>query len=138
MRCRSVTSIRPRAEAITNVLLDQLGYRKGGDGYRTLADGKPLLLHYSSQTDATARDADEFWKKTFDTISIRRVIDKGKCNDQSRRPSPASTRCGARGRALTIRIATTSCSCCNAPTLTGATALAIRRPNAMPYIERHR
>lgn len=65
-----------------NKLLDQMGYRKGGDGYRTLPDGKPLLLHYSSQTDATARDYDELWKKALDSIGIRLAIDKGKYSDQ--------------------------------------------------------
>ena len=68
--------------AAANKLLDQMGYRKGGDGYRTLPDGKPLLLRYSSQTDATARDSDELWKKTLDSIGIRLAIDKGKYNDQ--------------------------------------------------------
>ena len=49
--------------AAANKLLDQMGYRKGADGYRTQPDGKPLALRYSSQTDATARDYDELWKK---------------------------------------------------------------------------
>ncbi|TMH15208.1 MAG: hypothetical protein E6H64_17280, partial [Betaproteobacteria bacterium] len=30
--------------AAANKLLDQMGYRKGADGYRTLSDGKPLVL----------------------------------------------------------------------------------------------
>ncbi len=49
-----------------NKLLDQMGYRKGADGYRTLPDGKPLVIRYSSQTDTNARDYDELWKKSFD------------------------------------------------------------------------
>jgi ABC-type transport system substrate-binding protein len=65
-----------------NKLLDQMGYRKGDDGYRTLPDGKQLLLRYSSQTDATARDYDELWKKALDSIGIRVAIDKGKYSDQ--------------------------------------------------------
>jgi len=68
--------------AAANKLLDQMGYRKGGDGYRTLPDGKPLVLRYSSQTDATARDYDELWKKALDSIGIRLAIDKGKYSDQ--------------------------------------------------------
>jgi ABC-type transport system substrate-binding protein len=68
--------------AAANKLLDQMGYRKGGDGYRTLPDGKPLLLRYSSQTDATARDYDELWKKALDSIGIRLTIEKGKYSDQ--------------------------------------------------------
>ena len=68
--------------AAANKLLDQMGYRKGGDGFRTLPDGKPLVLRYSSQTDATARDYDELWKKALDSIGIRVAIDKGKYSDQ--------------------------------------------------------
>jgi ABC-type transport system substrate-binding protein len=65
-----------------NKLLDQMGYRKGGDGYRMLPDGKPLLVRYQSQTDATARDYDELWQKALDSIGIRLAIDKGKFSDQ--------------------------------------------------------
>ena len=68
--------------AAANKLLDQMGYRKGADGYRTLPDGKPLVLRYSSQTDATARDYDELWKKALDSIGVRLTIEKGKYNDQ--------------------------------------------------------
>ena len=68
--------------AAANKLLDHMGYRKGGDGFRTLPDGKPLVLRYSSQTDATARDYDELWKKALDSIGIRLAIDKGKYSDQ--------------------------------------------------------
>jgi ABC-type transport system substrate-binding protein len=68
--------------ATANRLLDQMGYRKGADGYRNAPDGKPLVLRYSSQTDATARDYDELWKKALDSIGIRLVIDKGKYSDQ--------------------------------------------------------
>jgi ABC-type transport system substrate-binding protein len=65
-----------------NKLLDQMDYRKGSDGYRASPDGKPLLVRYSSQTDATARDYEELWKQAFDSIGIRLVIDKGKYSDQ--------------------------------------------------------
>jgi len=68
--------------AAANRLLDQMGFRRGSDGYRTLPDGKPLVLTYSSQTDATARDYDVLWKKALDSIGIRLAIDKGKYNDQ--------------------------------------------------------
>jgi len=68
--------------AAANKLLDQMGYRKGADGYRTMPDGKPLTLRYSSQTDATARDYDELWQKALDSIGVRLAIDKGKFSDQ--------------------------------------------------------
>ena len=65
-----------------NQLLDRFGYRKGRDGFRRLPDGKPLELHYASQTNALAREFDELWKKAMNTLGIRLVIDKGKFNDQ--------------------------------------------------------
>jgi ABC-type transport system substrate-binding protein len=68
--------------AAANKLLDQMGYRKGADGYRSAPDGKPLVLRYSSQTDATARDYDQLWKKALDSIGIHLEIDKGKYADQ--------------------------------------------------------
>ncbi|HSC23522.1 MAG TPA: ABC transporter substrate-binding protein [Casimicrobiaceae bacterium] len=71
-----------RGEA--NALLDRFGYRKGADGYRRLPDGKPLVLHYASQTDALAREFDELWQQAMDALRIRLVIDKGKFSDQIR------------------------------------------------------
>jgi ABC-type transport system substrate-binding protein len=67
-----------------NQLLDRFGYRRGSDGYRRLPDGKPLVLHYASQTDASAREFDELWTKAMQSIGIRLVIDKGKLSDQIR------------------------------------------------------
>jgi len=65
-----------------NKLLDQMGYHRGTDGYRTLPDGKPLTIRYSSQTDTTARDFDELWKKSLDAIGVRMEVSKGKYSDQ--------------------------------------------------------
>jgi ABC-type transport system substrate-binding protein len=67
-----------------NALLDRFGYRKGPDGYRRLPDGKPLVVHYASQTDALAREFDELWQQAMDAIGIRLAIDKGKFSDQIR------------------------------------------------------
>jgi ABC-type transport system substrate-binding protein len=67
-----------------NALLDRFGYRKGADGYRLLPDGKPLVIAYASQTDATAREFDELWKKSLDSIGIRMRVEKGKLGDQIR------------------------------------------------------
>ena len=67
-----------------NALLDRFGYRKGPDGHRRLPDGKPLVLHYASQTDALAREFDELWQQAMDAIGIRLVIDKGRFSDQIR------------------------------------------------------
>jgi oligopeptide transport system substrate-binding protein len=59
-----------------NALLDRFGYRRGADGWRTLPDGKPLLIHYASRPDSQGRQLDEMWKKAFDSISIRMVVEK--------------------------------------------------------------
>lgn len=76
---RSGTTYDPPA---ANRLLDRMGYRKGPDGYRVQPDGKPLVITYSSQTDATARDYDELWKRAFESIGVRIEIEKGKTGDQ--------------------------------------------------------
>jgi oligopeptide transport system substrate-binding protein len=68
--------------AAANALLDRTGYRKGSDGWRTLPDGNPLSVRFSSPNDATSRDFDELWKKAFDAIAIRLTIDKGRNSDQ--------------------------------------------------------
>jgi oligopeptide transport system substrate-binding protein len=61
-----------------NALLDKFGYKKGADGYRTLPDGKPLLIRYASRPDSLGRQQDEMWKKTFDSIGIRMEVQKDK------------------------------------------------------------
>ncbi|MEP7084950.1 MAG: ABC transporter substrate-binding protein, partial [Betaproteobacteria bacterium] len=45
--------------ALANKLLDQFGYKRGEDGKRTLPDGKPLLIRYSTETNAIDRDFNE-------------------------------------------------------------------------------
>ena len=64
--------------AAANALLDKFGYKKGSDGYRTLPDGKPLLIRYASRPDSLGRQQDEMWKKTFDSIGIRMEVQKDK------------------------------------------------------------
>jgi len=68
--------------ALANRLLDQLGYRRGPDGYRSLPDGGPLQIHYSSQRDANARDLGLLWKKAFDSIGVRLEVEPGYYPDQ--------------------------------------------------------
>ena len=77
------SGVRHDPEA-ANQLLERFGYKKGGDGYRRLPDGKPLTLTYASQTTAVAREFDELWKKALDSIGIRLNIEKGKFSDQIR------------------------------------------------------
>jgi len=57
-----------------NALLDRFGYKKGADGYRTMPDGKPLVVRFSS----TERDRqfDELMKRSLDSIGIRLEIHK--------------------------------------------------------------
>ena len=61
-----------------NALLDKFGYKKGADGYRTLPDGKPLVIRYASRPDSLGRQQDELWKKAFDSIGIRMEVQKDK------------------------------------------------------------
>jgi ABC-type transport system substrate-binding protein len=61
-----------------NALLDKFGYKKGPDGYRTLPDGKPLVIRYASRPDSLGRQLDELWKKSYDAIGIRMEVQKDK------------------------------------------------------------
>jgi ABC-type transport system substrate-binding protein len=63
---------------LANALLDRFGYRTGPDGWRTLPDGRPLLIRFGSQPDSIYRQFDELWKKTFDSIHIRMEVQKEK------------------------------------------------------------
>lgn len=56
---------------LANRLLDRFGYKKGADGYRTLPNGAPLLLHIQGDASGAQRPFDELWKKSLDTIGIR-------------------------------------------------------------------
>src|SRR6266853_2889578 len=59
-----------------NALLDRFGYKKGADGYRRMPDGKPLVVRYSSDQSAVARQGDELMKRSLDSIAIRLEIHK--------------------------------------------------------------
>ena len=61
-----------------NALLDKFGFRKGSDGYRTLPDGKPLIVRHSSRPDTAARQLDELVKKSMDAIGVRVDFHKDK------------------------------------------------------------
>ena len=58
-----------------NALLDKFGYKKGADGYRTLPDGKPFQINYTSQTESRGHLQAEVWKKTYDSVGIRMNVD---------------------------------------------------------------
>ena len=57
-----------------NKLLDYFGYKKGADGWRTLPDGKPLLLQLASQPASSSRELDEVWFKALSTIGIKMEV----------------------------------------------------------------
>ena len=59
-----------------NALLDRFGYKKGAGGYRTMPDGKPLLIRYSSTPSERDRQFDELMKRSLDSIGIRLEIHK--------------------------------------------------------------
>ncbi|HKW80446.1 MAG TPA: ABC transporter substrate-binding protein [Casimicrobiaceae bacterium] len=67
---------------LANKLLDYFGYKRGSDGYRTLPDGKPLVVTLWSTPEAIAREYDELWKKSLDVIGVRFATEKIKFADQ--------------------------------------------------------
>lgn len=56
--------------ALANKLLDRFGYKRGADGFRTLSDGKPLLLKITNEANATSKITSEIWKRGLDRIGI--------------------------------------------------------------------
>ncbi|MFT5645275.1 MAG: oligopeptide transport system substrate-binding protein, partial [Janthinobacterium sp.] len=60
---------------LANKLLDRYGYKKGEDGWRTLPDGKPLLVRYTSQNGAGGVLSAEIWRRTYTAIGIRMAND---------------------------------------------------------------
>ncbi|CDG84912.1 ABC transporter substrate-binding protein [Janthinobacterium agaricidamnosum] len=61
---------------LANKLLDKFGYKKGADGWRTLPDGKPLLIRYVSRNEANGVLQAEMWRKTYNAIGIRMENDR--------------------------------------------------------------
>ena len=62
--------------ASANALLDRFGYKKSASGFRTLPDGKPLVVTYTSRPDTLGRQQDELWAKAFDLIGIKMEVQK--------------------------------------------------------------
>ena len=56
---------------LANRLLDYFGYKRGKDGYRSLPDGKPLLLKIHTSASASAKLVSEIWKRGLDQIGLR-------------------------------------------------------------------
>jgi ABC-type transport system substrate-binding protein len=66
---------------LANKLLDYFNYKKGKDGYRTLPDGKPLVIKLATGTGAIDREFNELWKKNMDAIGVRVAFQQGKFAD---------------------------------------------------------
>jgi peptide/nickel transport system substrate-binding protein len=65
--------------AAARALLDHFGYKvRDADGYRTLPDGKPLIIEHWSTPTSRERQIDELWKMNMDSIGIRMVFKKEK------------------------------------------------------------
>lgn len=62
--------------ALANSLLDRFGYKKGKDGWRTLPDGKPLVIHYVSRNEVSGVLLAELWRKTYTSLGIRMESDR--------------------------------------------------------------
>jgi ABC-type transport system substrate-binding protein len=77
----SYRTINPYDPELANKLLDRFGYKRGADGYRTLPDGKPLLLRFATGSSAIERDFNELWKKSMDVIGLRMQFDISKFAD---------------------------------------------------------
>ncbi|MEJ7807274.1 MAG: ABC transporter substrate-binding protein [Telluria sp.] len=56
---------------LANKLLDRYGYKKGKDGWRTLPDGGPLTIRYTSRNEASGVLLAEVWRKTYNALGIR-------------------------------------------------------------------
>mgnify|MGYP003384816029 CR=1 FL=1 len=56
---------------LANKLLDKFGYKKGADGFRTLPDGKPLVLQIHGSASGSIQATNELWKRSMDAIGLR-------------------------------------------------------------------
>ncbi|MFT4021344.1 MAG: ABC transporter substrate-binding protein, partial [Acinetobacter sp.] len=66
------TSI-PYSVKAANLLLDRYNYKVGANGWRTLPNGKPLVIEMNTLSDSRGQQQAELWKKTLDNIKIQMV-----------------------------------------------------------------
>jgi len=64
-----VSSVRYDPD-LANKLLDHFGYKRGADGFRTLPDGKPLVIKITTESGSTSTVMSEIWKRGLDQIGI--------------------------------------------------------------------
>jgi ABC-type transport system substrate-binding protein len=66
---------------LANKLLDHFGYKVGPDGWRTMPDGKPLLLRIATESGSLGRQFDELWQKSLERIKVKVQFDVSKFGD---------------------------------------------------------
>jgi len=69
---------------LANKLLDYFGYRRGADGFRTLPDGKPLVLQIHREMDVRYAEIAELWKRGLDQIGIHAEFPVGNFQDNQK------------------------------------------------------
>jgi len=74
-------SVSPYDPELANKLLDYFGYKKGPDGWRTLPDGKPLVLRMATETGSAGRQYDELWQRSLSRVGLKIVFDAAKFAD---------------------------------------------------------
>jgi ABC-type transport system substrate-binding protein len=74
-------SINPYDPDLANKLLDHFGYKKGADGWRTMPDGKPLVLRMATETGSASRDFDDLWDRSMKRIGLKMVFEAQKFAD---------------------------------------------------------
>ncbi len=55
---------------LANRLLDYFGYKRGADGWRTMPDGKPLVVSIAREPAAVYTEMAELWQRGLDKIGI--------------------------------------------------------------------
>ncbi len=74
---------------LANKLLDRFGYKRGADGFRTMPDGKPLVVEVRSEATSTSKIFQEIWKRGMDKVGIRGNFTVGNFPDNMK----AATEC---------------------------------------------
>ena len=73
----------PYDPAAAEKLLDRFGYKRGADGFRTLPDGKPLVITVETSSDTFYRDLDTLWQKSLQRIGLRTTFQMVRSNEQA-------------------------------------------------------
>lgn len=71
----------PYDPAAANLLLDKFGYKIGADGWRTLPDGKPLIVKSTAYNSSRGAAQLESWQASFDSIHVHMEDNRGQYED---------------------------------------------------------